>query len=428
MVFLFVCFNVLFLRITRKLTLIVSIISFGASTLSFLFAILIFYPIHAFISYVTNHNPSRIVAIIIISLLQFMVSTIPFRFRRLKKGMPFLYDYSSSDLGFYISITLLLAVSFFGTSDTAYLVFTIPVFFMVLCGVSILFWWRSNLTKRYIDKLNANEKEELQKIIEEKSNQVDELKYHNNELSKIIHKDNKLIPSLELAVREYLLSAENEEDHQLHITKAKELIEQLNRISHERSGILHTYEKNSKQLTSTTIQSIDHLFSYMMQKANSFDISFDLTLIGNISNLTDKMVNEEDLRTLLADLIENAIIATKAQIHKRILVQIQEEDTRYSINIYDSGSPFSVEVLKNLGIKRTTTHANDGGSGIGLMTTYELIREYEASLEIEEYREGDLFTKRVSIVFDYFNQYRIKSFRKVIIKTLSDRKEIILSN
>lgn len=428
MVFLIVCFNVAFLRTPRKLTLIVSIISFGSSTLSFLFATLIFYPINGFINYILHSSPSRLVSIIIICLLQFIISTIPFRFRRLKKGMPFLYDYSSSDLGFYISITLLIAVSFFGTSNTAYLIFTIPVFFTILCGISIVFWWKSSLTKRYIDKINANEKDELQKIIEEKNSQIDELKYHNNELSKIIHKDNKLIPSLELAVREYLLSAENEENHQLHITKAKELIEQLNRITLERSGILHNYEKNSKQLIPTTIQSIDHLFSYMMQKANSYDISFDLTLIGNLSNLPDKMANEEDLRTLLADLIENAIIATKAQVNKRILVQIREEDASYSINIYDSGFPFSVEVLKNIGIKRTTTHPNEGGSGIGLMTTYELIRKYEASLEIEEYQEGDLFTKRVSIVFDHFNQYRIKSFRKVIIEFLSDRKEIILSN
>ena len=48
---------------------------------------------------------------------------------------------------------------------------------------------------------------------------------------------------------------------------------------------------------------------------------------------------------------------------------------------------------------RNTTHGDDGGSGIGMMTTCELCRKYSASLRIEPVTDGD-YTKCISVVFD----------------------------
>jgi len=428
MVSIFACFIVYFLKTPKKLTLIVSILSFGVSTIDFLLAAIVTLPIGVFISLFTHQYPSETVSITLVCVLQLIFATIPFLFRRFKKGMPFLYEYSSSDLAFYLGITLLLAISFFGISKNAYLVFTIPVFFTILCGLTLVFWWKNNLTKRYIDKINAKERNDLHAIIDEKDKQIEELKFHNNELSKIIHKDNKLIPALELAVREYLSSASQECGHQLHIDKGNELIKQLKGLTLERAGILQNYESKSKKLTLTNILPIDNLFSYMLQKANNLDIVFDVSLTCSLKHLTRDIINEEDLRTLFADLIDNAIIATKNEKIKRIMININKYNGHYFIDILDSGAPFKPEVLLNLGLKQTTTHANEGGSGIGLMSIYELTKNYKGSLEIEEITDNMLFTKRVSLVFDKLHQYRIKTMRKDVIDVLSSRKDIIVEN
>ena len=428
MVLLFTCFVVIFLKVTPKLALIVSIFSFGISTIYFVLSAFVAYPICSIINLFTHEFPPDIIAMFILGITQISIAYIPFQFKRLKKGMPFLYDYASNDLGFYISINLLFAISFFGFKEQAYLVFTIPVFFTMLCGLSILYWWKSRLSQKYIEKINAKETEALQEIINNKERQIDELKFHNDELAKIIHSDNKLIPSMELALREYLLSAEYETDHQSHIDKAKELITQLQDMTKERVGIINTYEVTGKQLTKTNVLPIDNLLSYMLQKASRQHINFDFSLTGSIKYLTDTIIGVEDLRTLLADLIENAIIATKKEHSRKVMINIGIIDGQYFIDILDSGTPFKVEVLLNIGVKQITTHAEDGGSGIGLMTTYELISKYDASLVIEEYLNNNIFTKKVSVVFDKQNQLRIKSNRDDLKNILSFRSDIIFIN
>ncbi len=419
----FVIYN---LKVSIRLALIVSIISFGLSFFIFIIAATITLPIGGLISLFTHQYPSDFICMIIIAIIHLSLITVPFKFRRLRNGMSFLYDRGSSDLGFIISINILLTVSYFSLYKKAHLIFVVPFFFLVLSGLTLFLWWKKALSKKYIDKINLKEIDTLQEMINEKNRQIDALKYHNSELSKIIHKDNKLIPSMELAVREYLTTAEAEADPSLHIGKGKDLIEQLNTITQERSGIITTYETNNQLLDQTNVQSIDHTLSYMYHKAINFNVGFNLILTGSVKYLVENIIGEEDLRTLLADLIENAIIATKEENQRKIMVNIGIANELYSLDVFDSGSHFSIDVLLNLGLKQTTTHAHEGGSGIGLMTTYELITKYQASFVIEEYQDS-LFAKKVSIVFDNLCQVRVNSVRPEVITTLSFRNDIIVT-
>ncbi len=88
--------------------------------------------------------------------------------------------------------------------------------------------------------------------------------------------------------------------------------------------------------------------------------------------------------------------------------------------------PFQPDTLLKIGKKRTTTHSDTGGSGIGLMTVFELIKKYNASFLIDESINNEFFAKNVSVVFDGLCEYRIKSTRPEIIKYCSDRKNIKL--
>ena len=83
------------------------------------------------------------------------------------------------------------------------------------------------------------------------------------------------------------------------------------------------------------------------------------------------------------------------------------------ISVYDSGNNFSKEVIKHLGKRRYTTHKDSGGTGIGLMNTFKLLKEYNASFSIEENIDNPSYTKIVSIIFDKngtktYNGLRIK--------------------
>lgn len=73
------------------------------------------------------------------------------------------------------------------------------------------------------------------------------------------------------------------------------------------------------------------------------------------------------MNTLLADLVENAIIAIRSRTSKRILVSISISEGHYLIDVFDGGIPFEAETIINLGLKKITTHADSSGSGIGLV-------------------------------------------------------------
>ncbi len=62
----------------------------------------------------------------------------------------------------------------------------------------------------YLSRLKENELQRLCELLKQKDERIEYLERQNAELSKIIHKDNKLIPAMELAVRGYLGGAVDE--------------------------------------------------------------------------------------------------------------------------------------------------------------------------------------------------------------------------
>ena len=157
-------------------------------------------------------------------------------------------------------------------------------------------------------------------------------------------------------------------------------------------------------------------------------IDFQLQINGNIHHMINTYIGKEDLEILIADLIKNAIIAINQSenINKSILVRLGLIDGAYSLYVYDSGIEFEIDTLINLGIKPSTTHANDGGTGMGLMNTFDTLKKSKASLIIDEYGKTveDNFTKVIKIIFDNRNEYKIESYRKKVIEENNINKKI----
>ncbi len=80
---------------------------------------------------------------IVTAVIQFGLTVVPFRFRRLKKGMPFLIKRGASNVGVLISVILLSCIIILGNNkNPADFIYVITFVLVLLSGVFILFWWR----------------------------------------------------------------------------------------------------------------------------------------------------------------------------------------------------------------------------------------------------------------------------------------------
>lgn len=343
------------------------------------------------------------------AFIQIIITPLLFHSKRLKRGMPFLTNKLHSMTLMLISILLLFTALLLSNSNNSD-VYVIPFLFIFLLATFIYLSWKNNITKTYLDKLKEKDITELNSLLDEKDLRIRQLEEENQELAKIIHGDNKLIPAMALAVESFIQDTAS-------LAPAvsqtgNRLLNELNQMSTNRKGIIHDQDFRCRVIPSTNVTSVDNLLKYMQQKAHEMDIDFNAAVSCNLKSMIHKAIAEDELNTLLADLLENALIATKQNCGHHVLLNIDLVEKFYVISIFDSGTPFSREVLINLGLKNYTTHENDGGSGIGLVTSYEIIQKHNASLAIDEYalRSG-LYTKKVSVTFNHMRQYSLYTYR-----------------
>ncbi len=420
--FMVIVFYILVLYISKatyNVSFVTSVISFGLTYFTFFWAtIILLLPGLFLLGLITNRELFNIITHLLIGMVQLLISSLPFRLRRLKKGMPFIMQKTSNTVGIIISIFILLAISLLGIRENNDFILASYILFTAICGLLLIVWWRRQITKSYLEKLRTKEMMDLR-------NDFAALKKENEKLSKIIHKDNKLIPAMEMAVKDLLSTYTSNDSNAELAKKASSLLSELERLSSERNGILQHYETTAAILPTTGLVRIDSLLSYMQQKATSCGINFNFSLNCNLKFMTNNIIDENSLSTIIADLVENSIISSKNQTTKSILLSINIENTYYCLNVFDSGTPFEPHVIMNLGKVRTTTHADTGGSGIGLMTLFEILEQCKASFTLDETLNNNLYTKKISLCFDGLNQINIKSNRVSLHSIASIRDDII---
>lgn len=427
---LFILCAILVLKITTKnrLSLIFPafVISYAFSYLALLIADLAI--IFSLMPFFYGHYdlPYRLIQLAA-GILQFTLVHLPFRIRRLQKGMPFLYQAENSYIGMLFAFLILFAVTI---EDNVFLyskwVFTFLIFALLSLGLILFFWWRSRITADYRMKLRQAELLTLKKELSEKNEQIKELKANNDALAKIIHKDNKLIPAMEMAVCEYLDSGLHTTPEEL-VRKSEQLTTQLKSMSHDRKGILNEYRKCGNTLPSSGVCVLDALFSYMQKKAEDAHIDFRLSLEGDLASMTEHIIPADDLSHILSDLIENAMIAAASVFSPSVSVYLCYTPKHCTLEVSDNGVPFDVQLFQDMGQTQHTTHEASGGSGIGLMDLWKLKKRYRASLHIYEYRpQNNPFSKKIALVFDKKNHYIIQSYRKSEIDGIRLRGDLFV--
>ena len=117
-------------------------------------------------------------------------------------------------------------------------------------------------------------------------------------------------------------------------------------------------------------------------------------------------IDLQPLLAIIANLMDNAIRAVNQPCvkEKMILLHFGQAAGRiYQITIADSGMPFTLSTLENLGAVGNTT----GGSGYGIASIIETCQKAHASVKLTEYGEQVTgFSKKICISFS--GQFRIE--------------------
>ena len=328
-----------------------------------------------------------------------------FRIRKFKKGFMSLDKVNITGIGFPIS---LIALSYFTVYNNSiqqeeidrsfYLsIILIPVFLIIT-----LIWWYSGLTKSYKNYLYNQALFEIKDELNKKKEYISELLKEVYDLSKIIHEDNKLIPSIILLLKESIDETEfgTEAGEGGGSEKKMQLLKQIQSIADERTAEIYNYDGEVGVLPKTYIDTLDVMLRFLAQKASANGAEFNINIIGNIKPLAEKHIRPEKLRALIADLVENAINAVKTCPVKNILLTLSESNGMFLVAVEDSGVDFKKEVLRDLGKKAVTTRQDEGGKGIGYMAIFDILKETDASINIEKYSlKTKKFTKKILVNF-----------------------------
>ena len=382
-------------------SMMITTISFGINNIIYLISISISY---FFFRTLESNFYIVIMGIVIIYFIIFkMVCRIP----RLKRGIRFLKENEQNEyLGLLIlniSTVLIFSLAIFSNGEIDVIILR-TLFIYVLILITIMFITiQKSLQLYYKQKLQEREVEEIKEELKNKDKEIEELEKENLKLSKTNHSIAHKQKSLEYELKQLLLKNEIADENRI-----KEKIESISKEMQKDTA--------SIELTKTNIDEVDNMLKYMQSECVKNKIDFQLQVHGNIHHMTNKYITKSDLEILLADHIKNAIIAINhaENINKSILVRLGLIDGFYSVYIYDSGIEFEIETLINLGNKPSTTHADDGGTGMGFMNTFDTLRKSKASLIIEEYGKPtkDNFTKVIKIIFDNKKEYKISSYRE----------------
>lgn len=342
----------------------------------------------------------------IVILYSFLLYSI-FKIKRLRYGITFLQKNINNE---YIdllilnisAILLFLGVEMWDSNDKTAGIITIQI---LIYAIIMFITIKKSLNLYYKQKMLIKELEETKTELNSKNKEIEELEKENLTFKKRSHSLIHQQKSLEYKIQQMMMQTEISKE------QAGKVKARLEKIAEEIYK-----EKENIELDKTGITEIDDILKYMQSECNKNKIEFILKLSGNIHQMTNNAVSKEDLEILLADHIKNAIIAINhtENINRTIMVKFGKIDSIYSINIYDSGAEFELETLDNLGKKPSTTHAEEGGTGMGFMNTFETLEKYKASLTIEEYNKPskDNYTKLISIKFDNKNEFKIKSYRR----------------
>lgn len=349
------------------------------------------------------------VLVLFIAILTFVLSFTLFHIKRFKNGIPFFAQ--SKDNEYFdiilltVNIIIIFTYFFIGnirTLPAKYLIISILFFgiisFFIIQKAFILYQKQKLQTKALKDYEQelAETKEKLETAIAEK----EKLVKSNHEF---YHRQEALNKKLDDLIAQQKLVSNTEFGENI-----GNLQDRIKCLSNEYIEKTKTLPK----LVKTNITEIDDMLSYLQSECDKNNIDFIVKIECDIQHILENYISKSQLETLLGDMIRNSIIAINHSQNsfKSIMLIFGIKDGFYEICIFDSGIPFEAATLVNLGLQPASTHLDEGGTGIGFVTTFETINSCNASFIINE-KTNNNYTKSLEIMFDNKQEYIIISNR-----------------
>ena len=399
LIFLITCICSKVTKNSIENSITITIISLSINYILFFISIIVIFLLNI-IFFIKNDYLNLLLMIIVhISLLKIIL-----KFKRFKYGILFLQKNSKDDFFniLVLNIGTSLSILFIMFSNRELLLSRSLFFAFIIFSIIMFITIQKSLQLYYKQKLLEQNLTETKEELEKKKEEIKQLEAENLNFSKtshsLAHKQRSLEYKLEQLKQKYEIAEEIEIENRI-----KDISKEL-------------YNKTPEiELSKTGITEIDDMLKYMQSECIKNKIEFQLQIRGNIHEMVNNYISKEDLSILIADHVKNAIIAINysENINKSILVRLGKINKIYSLYIYDSGIEFEKETLSNLGKKPSTTHADNGGTGMGFMNTFDTLKKYSASLIINEYNKPskDNYTKSIIIKFDKNKEFKINSYR-----------------
>lgn len=358
---------------------------------------------------------------VLIYILCYSFTVLLLQIQRFRNGFQFFCEEKNMGVGLAISGLLFIIFGIIYTYDF----FNDYFAFFILLGIfvsafGLYLWIRRSITAHYRERLQLKSEEHFQELLKEKEEENVKLTQSNEFLAKVVHRDNHLMASLDSSINAYFESSDKEFKY--------DLLREIQTLAKERGELINKEQRDSKLLPSTGNILIDGAIGDLYIKAAAHGIDFDLTVSETVDEIIGKYITQIELQTLLCDHIKDAVIAVDAtgKDNGKILVDFSVKNDDYTIAVFDNGVEFETEILAKLGKERVTTHAENGGSGIGFMATFETLRKAHASLIITEFENKIPFSKSVSFMFNGENSFIIKSYRAEQLKAAINREDVVI--
>lgn len=413
-------------RIRIGFSLVITIISVSISYSIFCISAFIVFFISTFLKITNYSNP---INFIVIAIIQFYINYKLFKIKRFKNGFPFIRNNYQDDYLdiFVLIVSIIIVFVYFLIGNykkiypsylfSALMLFT-TLMLIILRKTFILYQKQKLLNKTLKDYETelTETKSKLQTALQEKHNLVKSNHefYHRQEALK--QKLNTLLQSQQLNY-----NSETSEEY-------SEILDRINNLSKEYANKI----KSRPSLPKTNIPELDDMFTYLQSECEKYDIEFILKINADVNHMIETVIPKNKLETLIGDLIRNSIIAINHSNnkYKSIMTILGVKDNFFEFCVHDSGLEFEISTLLKLGTEPASTHTDNGGTGIGFITTFETLNYCKASLIINEnIKEFNNYTKSIVIRFDNCNKYIVNSYRANIIRDCNNfRKDIIINN
>ncbi len=336
--------------------------------------------------------PVHIVVYLLMIASMWFVIRMAANMKRLRKGLMTIVERRSGDIGIMLSVLLLVLGILFcgvGIGREHIILGSILLIPIILFGVIMIFWIKREIMEEYIRQLLERNAEWMIKSLSEKDEVIAGLMADNGRMADIMERDNQLLTILNDSVRS---GASPEE-----IASAAEAIERVYSGRLEAVGAAGVQEAEFNHIG---IGSVDAILEYMAKVARGGGIDFSVEVSSEAGALLSDEIDCLEFSTMLADLTENALISARSAGTAAVAVNIVRRGDNCCLEVLDSGEKFDEEVLRHMGKRRITTHSGEGGSGIGMMNLIRILHHNGAGLIIEEFPEGERYTKSVRVIFD----------------------------